>query len=118
MSINLPCGLAWNTAVMHELVLLVLLLLGYVLNKLEEQVCELLVLAFFCGYYFSRHSSELNKVVYLILLILMRGSLVIVIGCMIFLSSPDVKRMSMVTVLFLAQLSCGILCLHNSFPLT
>ena len=38
--------------------------------------------------------------------------LVILIGCMIFLSPfLDVTRMSMCTVSFLTQLSCGILCL-------
>ena len=40
------------------------------------------------------------------------GLLVILIDCMIFLSPfPDVTRMSMSTVFFLAQLDSGILCL-------
>ena len=44
------------------------------------------------------------------------GLLIILIDCMIFLSpSPDVTRMSISTVSFLAQLDSGILCLQNAF---
>ena len=44
------------------------------------------------------------------------GLLVILIDCMIFLSSfLNVTRMSMSTVSFIAQLDSGILCLYNTF---
>ena len=50
-------------------------------------------------------------------LFLKGGLLVILINCMIFLSPfPDVTRMFMSTVPFIAQLGSGILCLENAFP--
>ena len=60
--------------------------------------------------YFGRCSSGLAQLVHF--LFLERGLLVILIDCMIFLSSfLDVTRMSMSTVSFLARLNSGILCL-------
>ena len=48
--------------------------------------------------------------------ILVRGPLLILIQCMIFLSLfLDVARVSMSTIFFLAQLDFGILCLQNAF---
>ena len=66
-------------------------------------------LSLFCRYFFSRCSSELAQ---LVPIPYSRGLLVILIDCMIFLSSfLDITRMSMSTVSFLAQLDSGILCL-------
>ena len=49
-------------------------------------------------------------------LILVTGPVVIVIGCMIFLSPfLDIIRMSMSSFPFLIQLGSGILCLQNAF---
>ena len=61
----------------------------------------------FHRYYFGRCSSELTQ---LVPLPFSRGLLVILIDCMIFVSSfLDVTRMTMSTVSFLAQLDSGIL---------
>ena len=63
-------------------------------------------------YYFGRCSSDLSQ---LVPLVREGGLLVILIDCMIILSSfLDVTRMSMSTVSFLAQLHSGVLCLQNA----
>ena len=63
-------------------------------------------LSVFYRYYFGRCSSELVQ------LVLEGGLLVILIGCMIFMSPfKDITRTFMSTVSFLAQLDSGILCL-------
>ena len=68
-------------------------------------------LSLFYRYYFGRCSSD-NWLNWFHFLILEGGLLVILIDCMIFLSPfLDVRRMSMSTVSFLAQLGSGILCL-------
>ena len=67
-------------------------------------------LSLFYKYYFGRCSSELAQLVPLPFF--EGGLLVILIDCMIFLSPfPDVTRMSMSTVSFLARLNSRILCL-------
>ena len=49
-------------------------------------------------------------------LVLMGSPLIVLIGYLIFLSPfPDVIRMSVSTVSFLAQLGSGILCKQNVF---
>ena len=94
------------------------------LGKLQKRICRTVApshsaslepvshgqnvggLSLFYRYYFGRCSSELAELVP----ILEGRLLVILIDCMIFLSQfPDVKRMSMSTVSFLAQLDSGIL---------
>ena len=73
----------------------------------DFQICISVTSSLFYSYYFGRCSSELAQHVPLV-----EGLLLILIGCMIFLSPfPDVTRMSMSTVFFLAQLDSGILCL-------
>ena len=63
-------------------------------------------------YYFGRCSSDLSQ---LVPLVRERGLLIILIDCMIILSSfLDVTRMSMSTVSFLAHLHSGVLCLQNA----
>ena len=67
------------------------------------------ILSLFCWYCFGRCSSELAE--------LFSDPLVILIGCMIFLSPfLGVLRMSMSAVSFLAQIDCEIICLQNAFP--
>ena len=64
---------------------------------------------------------HLNWLYWLQFFIFEEGFLVILIGCMIFLSPlPDVTRMSMFTVSFLAQLDSRILsmeCFHLTYDL-
>ena len=67
-------------------------------------------LCLFYRYYFGACSSELAQLVPFS--ILEGSSLVILIDCMVFLSSfLDVTRICMTTVSFLAQLHSGIMCL-------
>ena len=98
------------------------------LDKLQKRICRtvgpslaasleplahrrnMASLSLFYRYYFGRCSSELAQLVPLPFF--EGGLLVILIDCMIFLSSfLDVTRMSMSTVSSLAQLDSGILCL-------
>ena len=98
------------------------------LDKLQKRICRtvgpsfaaslepmthrrnMASISLFYRYYFGRCSSELA---HLVSLPFSRGGLlVILIDCMIFLSLfLDVRRMSMSTVSFVAQLDSGILCL-------
>ena len=90
VSINLLCVFAWNTVVMAELVLLVAV---WMLDKLQKLLCTSVSLIFY-------------------FLIFMVGPLVLLIGCMVFLSPfLDVMRISMRTCSFLTQLVPGIICL-------
>ena len=58
----------------------------------------------------------LNWVKWLYFLILVAGPLIILLGCMIFLSLfPNVIRMSMWTAFFHAQIQFGIFCLQSPF---
>ena len=71
-------------------------------------------LSLFSRNYFGR--CYLNWLNWFHFLILVRGLLVILIDCMIFLSPfLDVARKSMSTVSFLTHLDSGILCLSNGF---
>ena len=95
------------------------------LDKLQKQICRTVgpslaasleplaqnvaSLSLFYRYYFGRGSSELAR---LVPLLLEGGLLGILIECTIFLSPfLNVTRMSMSAVSFLTQLGCGILCL-------
>ena len=90
VSINLLCVFAWNTVVMAGLVLLVAV---WMLDKLQKLLCTSVSLIFY-------------------FLIFMVGPLVLLIGCMVFLSPfLDVMRISMRTCSFLTQLVPGIICL-------
>ena len=103
------------------------------LDKLQKRICgtigpslaasleplahrrHVVSLSLFYRYYSGRCSSELAQ---LVPLPLEEGLLVILIDFMIFLSPfLDVRRMSMSTVSFLAQLEPGILRLQNAFLL-
>ena len=85
------------------------------LDKLQKQICVTVSLALcqnvacvstFYRYYFGWCSSELAE------LALEGALLAILTDCMIFLSPfLDVRRTSLSTVSFLAQLDSGILCL-------
>ena len=91
--------------------LLVLLLL--LLLNLWLYLRNVASLSLFCRYYFGRCSSELAEL--FPVLHFVAGPLVILINCMIFLSSfLDVTRMSVSTVSSLSQLDSGILCLQNA----
>ena len=96
------------------------------LDKLQKQICRTVcpsfatsleplahhqnVASLFYRYYFGRCSSELAQLVPLPFF--EGGLLVILIDCMIFLSSfLDVTKMSVSAVSFLAQLGSGIFCL-------
>ena len=75
------------------------------LDKLQKRICRTVVPSL---------AAFLEPLAYR--LILKGGLLIILIYCMIFLSSLlDVTRMSMSTVSFLAQLDSGILYLQNAF---
>ena len=90
VSINLLRVFAWNTVVMAGLVLLVAV---WMLDKLQKLLCTSVSLIFY-------------------FLIFMVGPLVLLIGCMVFLSPfLDVMRISMRTCSFLTQLVPGIICL-------
>ena len=67
-------------------------------------------LSLFFRYYFGRCSAELAN--WFHFLFLEVGLLVILVNCIVFLSPLlDVKRMSLSTVSFIAQLEPGVLCL-------
>ena len=109
ISMNLPYTHVWNTVVMSGLVPLVAT--SFTCFSLEPLAHHWNVanLGLFYRYYFGRCSSELAQ---LVPLPFSQGLLVILINCMIFLSTyQDVTRMPMSTVSFLTQLDSGILCL-------
>ena len=90
VSINLLRVFAWNTVVRAGLVLLVAV---WMLDKLQKLLCTSVSLIFY-------------------FLIFMVGPLVLLIGCMVFLSPfLDVMRISMRTCSFLTKLVPGIICL-------
>ena len=67
----------------------------------------------FCMYYFGRYPSELADTHFLIA---MGGQIVILLGCMIFISLfLYVLRIFLSTDSFFAQLGCGTFCLENAF---
>ena len=71
-------------------------------------------LSLFCSYHFGSCSSELPELVPLPQLAV--GPLVILIGCMIFLSSfVDVIRMALSTLSLRARPNSRILCPQNAF---
>ena len=100
ISINLPYDHAWSTVVMSGLVLLIATWNYWISNKGYAGLLVLHSLLFLNIWLNWFHFFVLEG-----------GLLVILIECMIFLSPfLDVKRMSISTVSFVVQLSCGILC--------
>ena len=98
------------------------------LDKLQKQICRIfgpslaasLEPLAHCRNVFSKGITlldvHLNWLNWFQFLILDGGLLVILIDCMIFLSSfLDVTRMFKSIVSFLAHLDSGILCLYNAF---
>ena len=121
ISINIPYDHPQNTVAMSGLALLVATwhceisykneYTGLFVLSLHPQ--NVACLRLFYRYYFGRYSSELAELVPLPYS--QRGLLIILIDCMIFLSSfLDVTRMAMSTVSFLAQLGSGIFWLQNA----
>ena len=103
------------------------------LGKLQKQICRTIGpllavsleplshcgsvarLSFFYGYYTLVDVLQ-NWCNWFHFFFLERGLLLILIGCMIFLSPfVHITRVSMSIVSFLAQLDSGILCLLNAF---
>ena len=101
-------------------------------DKLQKQICRTVGLSLAASlkplahcqneaslnllyrYYFGRCSSELAQL--FPFFILNRGLIIILIDCMIFLTTYlDAERISTITVSFIAQLDPGILCLENAF---
>ena len=121
ISLNLPDCVAWNTVFMSRLLFLVttltcwtshrnkyivLLVLHMLLFEHLTHCRNVASLSLLYRYCFGRYSYELLR----------SGPLVILIGCMIFLSPLlDVIKMSISTIPFFWQQDSGILCLYNTF---
>ena len=125
ISINLPYDLAWNNVFICWLVLLA----GRYVTQTKKWMCRTVALLFvvslepvthrqnvaslslFYRFYFGRCLSELPELVPLPI----TGPLVILIGCIISMSSfADVLRIY-VNISFLAQLDSGVFWVQNTF---